>query len=101
MFDLIIACFIGISFGAITGLIPGIHVNTVGAIIFASSAFLLNLFSIEFLCVFLVSLAIAHALLEFIPSMLLGVPDESTALSILPGHQMVLEGRAREAIRLV
>ncbi|MDO8870990.1 MAG: tripartite tricarboxylate transporter permease [Methanobacteriaceae archaeon] len=101
MFDLIIACFIGILFGAITGLIPGIHVNTVGAIIFASSAFLLNLFSIEFLCVFLVSLAIAHALLEFIPSMLLGVPDESTALSILPGHRMVLEGRAREAIRLV
>jgi putative membrane protein len=101
IFDLIIACFIGILFGAITGLIPGIHVNTVGAIIFASSAFLLNLFSIEFLCVFLVSLAIAHALLEFIPSMLLGVPDESTALSILPGHRMVLEGRAREAIRLV
>jgi putative membrane protein len=101
IFDLIIACLIGILFGAITGLIPGIHVNTVGAIIFASSAFLLNLFSIEFLCVFLISMAIAHALLEFIPSMLLGVPDENTALSILPGHRMVLEGRAREAIRLV
>ncbi len=101
IFDLIIACLIGILCGAITGLIPGIHVNTAGAIIFASSAFLLNLFSIEFLCVFLVSMAIAHALLEFIPAMLLGVPDESTALSILPGHRMVLEGRAREAIRLV
>lgn len=101
IFDLIMACLIGILCGAITGLIPGIHVNTAGAIIFASSAFLLNLFSIEFLCVFLVSMAIAHALLEFIPSILLGVPDESTALSILPGHRMVLEGRAREAIRLV
>jgi putative membrane protein len=101
IFDLILACLVGILCGAITGIIPGIHVNTAGAIIFASSAFLLNIFSIEFLCVFLVAMSIAHALLEFIPSMLLGVPDENTALSILPGHQMVLEGRAKEAIRLV
>ncbi len=101
IFDLILACFAGIFCGAITGLIPGIHVNTAGAIIFASSVFLLNNFSPEFLGVFLASMAISHALLEFIPSILLGVPEESTALSVLPGHRMVLQGRAREAIRLV
>lgn len=101
IFDLILACIIGILCGAITGLIPGFHVNTVGAIVFASTAFLLNIFSLEFLCVFLVSMAISHALLEFIPSIFLGVPEEATALSILPGHRMVLEGRSKEAIRLV
>ncbi|MCK9152187.1 tripartite tricarboxylate transporter permease [Methanobacterium alcaliphilum] len=101
MFDLILACIIGVLFGVITGLIPGIHVNTVGAIVFASATSLLNLFSLEFLCVFLVAMSISHALLEFIPSMFLGVPEEATALSILPGHRMVLEGRSREAIRLV
>lgn len=101
MLDLILACFLGIFCGAITGMIPGIHVNTAGAIIFASSAFLLGIFSPEFLCIFMVAMSIAHALIEFVPSMLLGVPEEGTAMSILPGHKMVLEGRSKEAIRIV
>ena len=101
MIELVIACFIGILIGTTTGMIPGIHVNTAGAIIFASSGFLLGFLSPEFLCVMLVSMSIAHALIEFIPSMLLGVPQEGTATSILPGHRMVLEGRSKEVIRIV
>lgn len=101
MFDLVIACFIGIMIGTGTGMVPGIHVNTAGAIMFASSGFLLNYISPEFLCVIFVSMSIAHALIEFVPSMLLGVPEEGTATSILPGHRMVLEGRSKEAIRIV
>lgn len=101
MIELVIACFIGIAIGATTGMIPGIHVNTAGAIIFASSTFLLTIVSPEFLCVLMVSMSIAHALIEFIPSMLLGVPQEGTATSILPGHRMVLQGRSKEVIRIV
>jgi putative membrane protein len=101
MFELLIACFIGILIGTITGMVPGIHVNTAGAILFASSAFLLAFISPEFLCVLMVAMSIAHALIEFVPSMLLGVPEEGTAISILPGHRMVLEGRSKEAIRIV
>ncbi|HML04351.1 MAG TPA: tripartite tricarboxylate transporter permease [Methanobacterium sp.] len=100
MIEIILACLVGVLCGAITGLIPGIHVNTVGAFIFASSPFLLNSYSPEVLCIFLISMAISHALLEFIPSMFLGVPEEGTVLSILPGHQMVIEGRGKEAVRL-
>ena len=83
MIELVIACFIGIAIGTTTGMIPGIHVNTAGAILFASSSFLLTLVSPEFLCVLMVSMSIAHALIEFVPSMLLGVPQEGTATSIL------------------
>ena len=101
MIELIIACFIGISIGTITGMIPGIHVNTAGAILFASSTFLLTFISPEFLCVVMVAMSIAHALIEFVPSMLLGVPQEGTATSILPGHRMVLQGRSKEVIRIV
>ena len=101
MIELVIACFIGILIGTVTGMIPGIHVNTAGAIIFASSGFLLATLSPEFLCVMLVSMSIAHALIEFVPSMLLGVPQEGTATSILPGHRMVLQGRSKEVIRIV
>ena len=101
MFELVIACLLGIGIGTITGMTPGIHVNTAGAILFAVSTILLSFVSPEFLCVLMVSMSIAHALLEFIPSMLLGVPEEGTALSALPGHKMVLEGRSKEAIRIV
>lgn len=87
--------------GAVTGLIPGIHVNTVGAFVFASSATYLAFLSPEFLGVLLISMAISHALLEFIPSMFLGVPEEGTVLSVLPGHHLLLQGRGKEAIRLV
>jgi putative membrane protein len=101
MIEIVIACFIGIAIGTTTGMIPGIHVNTAGAILFASSTFLLSIVSPEFLCVLMVSMSIAHALIEFVPSMLLGVPQEGTATSILPGHRMVLEGRSKEVIRIV
>ena len=101
MIELVIACFIGILIGTTTGMIPGIHVNTAGAILFASSSFLLTILSPEFLCVMMVAMSIAHALIEFVPSMLLGVPQEGTATSILPGHRMVLQGRSKEVIRLV
>jgi len=33
--------------------------------------------------------------------MFLGVPEEGTVLSVLPGHHLMLEGRGKEAIRLV
>ena len=101
MIELVVACFIGILIGTITGMIPGIHVNTAGAILFASSTFLLTFLSPEFLCVVMVAMSIAHALIEFVPSMLLGVPQEGTATSILPGHRMVLQGRSKEVIRIV
>ena len=60
MFDLVIACFLGIGCGTVTGMIPGIHVNTAGAIMFASSAFLLKFISPEFLCVVFVAMSIAQ-----------------------------------------
>ena len=101
MIELVIACFIGILIGTTTGMIPGIHVNTAGAILFASSSFLLTILSPEFICVLMVAMSIAHALIEFVPSMLLGVPQEGTATSILPGHRMVLQGRSKEVIRIV
>lgn len=33
--------------------------------------------------------------------MFLGVPEEGTVLSVLPGHHLLLQGRGKEAIRLV
>lgn len=101
LIDLIIACLIGILCGLITGLVPGIHVNTAGAIIFAASTLLLKITTVEVLCTALAAMGITHAIIEFIPSIFLGIPDENTALSILPAHRMVIDGRGKEAIRIV
>lgn len=46
-------------------------------------------------------MSISHSMIDFLPSIFLGVPEEGTVLSILPGHYFILHGRGREAIRLV
>ena len=92
---------IGVLCGTFTGIIPGVHVNTIGAFLFASSNFLLNSMSPEVLAVFLISMSISHSMIDFIPTMFLGVPEEGTVLSVLPGHYFMLRGRGREAIRFV
>ena len=93
--------FSGVLCGVFTGLIPGVHVNTVGAFVFASLSSILNHFSSECVAVFLISMSISHSMIDFIPSMFLGVPEEGTVLSVLPGHYLMLQGRGREAIRLI
>jgi len=84
--------------GIITGLTPGIHVNTV-AIIGLSIFPRLSISPIEF-AVIMVGMAVTHTFLDFIPSIFLGVPEEETALSVLPTHQLLIQGRAIEAVKL-
>ena len=95
LFFIIFYVFLGVFIGTVTGLIPGLHPNTM------STLFLGFLFGEPFLIsIMIISAAITHSFLDFIPSILLGAPDPETALSILPGHNMMMQGRAYEAIRL-
>lgn len=99
MLELIIALILGLIAGTITGLIPGIHINLI-AVILISSLTSLEFIPLIALVVFIASMAITHTFLDFIPSVFLGAPEEDTFLSILPGHQMLKQGRAHEAIVL-
>ncbi|MEA3330044.1 MAG: tripartite tricarboxylate transporter permease [Nanoarchaeota archaeon] len=89
---------IGIIAGTITGLIPGIHINLIGALlIFLSTSIFINpIYSI----IFISSMAITHTFIDFIPSILLGCPDTDTELSILPGHELLKNKKGFEAIYL-
>lgn len=98
--QILLAIFMGIIAGTITGLIPGIHINLVALLLFISSAFFLQFTSPIILAVFIIAMSITHTFLDFIPSIFLGAPDESTALSVLPGHRMLLEGKGYAAIKL-
>ncbi|MCH8519926.1 MAG: tripartite tricarboxylate transporter permease [Nanoarchaeota archaeon] len=98
--EIIVVMFIGILCGCITGLIPGLHVNMIAALLLG--LILQYSFEIEFiyLAVFIVSLGITHTFISFIPSLFLGVPTPDTVVSMLPGHQLVSQGRGYEALQL-
>jgi len=98
--EIFIAIILGLIAGTVTGLFPGIHINLVALLLFLSSGFFLQFTTPEVLVVFIIAMAVAHIFLDFIPSIFLGAPEESTALSVLPGHSLLLEGKGYEAIRL-
>jgi len=45
---------------------------------------------------FVVSLAIAHTILDVIRSILTGATDDESFLSVLPGHEMLKDGKGKE-----
>jgi putative membrane protein len=100
LIEILISVFLGVVCGLVTGLLPGIHINLVGTILVSFSAGIFLSLNPIFLVVFIVSLAIAHTFFDFIPSIFLGCPDTETQLSILPGHQMLNEGKGYEAVML-
>ncbi len=93
MFDVIIAALLGILAGCFTGLIPGVHVNLLATATVAAV-------HTPLAAPFLVSLAITHATLAAIPGVLLGAPEASTALGVLPGHRYLLRGMGYMAVKL-
>jgi len=81
----------GIAGGTLSGISPGIHVNTL-------ATFLSELGIRDGAVLF--AMGLTHTFLDVIPSAFLGVPDEGTALGILPAHRLVLSGRAMEVVRI-
>ena len=98
MIEYILYMSIGILAGCVTGLIPGLHVNTLALI--ALGLFYTYSFDAVSLSVFILSMGITHSFVDFIPSIYLGVPSSDTILSVQPGHRMVLLGRGFEALAL-
>ncbi|PKP54343.1 MAG: hypothetical protein CVT90_01755 [Candidatus Altiarchaeales archaeon HGW-Altiarchaeales-3] len=98
IFSIILLALIGIGIGIITGLTPGLHVNTIAIIGFTSFS-VIGLEPLEF-AVVMVAMAVTHTFLDFLPAIFLGAPEEETALCVLPTHKLFLEGKALEAVNL-
>jgi putative membrane protein len=98
--DVLLAILIGCCFGIITGLIPGIHINLVSLLLVSASGYLLGFTNELVLGVFIVAMSVTHTFLDTVPSVFLGAPDADTALAVLPGHRMLLEGRGYDAVKL-
>jgi len=94
--ELIIFSLLGILLGIVLGLIPGMHINNILPMILAFP-FITDPLTLS---VFIISIAVAQQFVGYIPSIFLGAPEEETALSVLPGHKMLLEGKGFDAIKL-
>ncbi len=88
----------GIVLGTASGLTPGLHVNTF-AILLASIAPTIPA-DPHLLGASLLAAGVVHSFLDIVPTLAIGVPDATMAVSALPGHRLVLGGRGREALRL-
>ncbi len=96
MLLILFSLIIGIIFGVVAGLLPGLHPNNTIPIILGMSF----LFGPLPTAIILVSSGVINSFINFIPSILLGAPEESTVLGVLPGHKLLLEGRGFEAVKL-
>ena len=96
LLEAIIALFIGVIAGTLTGLAPGIHINLVAAFLLASISKFQSIPLIA-LAIFIVSMSITHTFIDFIPSIFLGAPEEDNFLSVLPGHQLLKRGLGHQA----
>ena len=104
--------FLGTILGAAAGLVPGLHINNLAYMLGASTGALtgaaLGLLSawgagmeaaLLLVGAMLVSCLIAHTMTSILPSVFLGAPDPGLALSVLPAHRLLLEGKGVEAVR--
>jgi len=99
-FQIFLGILLGIGAGIITGLIPGIHINLISILLVSLSAYFLGFTDPLVLAVFIIAMAVTHTFLDSIPSIFLGAPDADMVMAILPGHQLLLEGRGYEAVKL-
>ena len=100
MSETILAVLLGIAVGTITGLVPGLHVNTLLALLLTTPLATLPKQLQGELALGIVALCVTHSFVGFIPSTLLGIPTEDKALAVLPGHRFAKKGLALYAIRL-
>jgi len=98
MLEYVLFALAGCGIGVVTGLIPGLHINTVAVLGFGLYLSL-GLDPVEFV-VILTAASVTHAFLDFIPAIFLGAPEEDTALSVLPAHRLFMQGRGFEAVKL-
>jgi putative membrane protein len=103
MIDIILAlCIIlGFILGILSGLTPGLHLNNFAAMLLALSPQLMAMGLAPYqMASIILAASISQTFFDAIPAIFLGAPDSETALTVLPGQRLMLEGRGIEAVRL-
>ncbi len=91
-FDTILFSLIGIMLGFFCGLIPGIHPNTIGAIVAQT------LGQEQSTAIILIAVLGTYSAVSFLPAMFLAIPEGNTQISLLPAQRMYKMGKAQEGL---
>jgi putative membrane protein len=109
---IILFCVLGVLVGILTGLLPGLHVNNIALILLSLSGAIVALcsslfnygISEQFIFIlisgFIIAVSLSHTFHDAIPTTFIGAPEEDTALSVLPAHDLLLKGQGYKAIAL-
>lgn len=98
---------VGAVIGSFTGIVPGIHINTLAAMMVTAYPAIGGMLSgsapPEYVPVLvsccIVSASVVHSFVDFVPSAFIGAPDADEALSVLPAHRLLLMGEGMTAVR--
>jgi putative membrane protein len=93
--ELLLFFLLGLILGTLSAFIPGMHSNTVIAIVASFG------FADERMAVLTVGIFSSHMVATFIPSIFFGIPADETGISVLPGQRLVKEGKGLETLKTV
>lgn len=98
---LLLSVLAGCLMGIVSGLIPGLHSNNFALLLVSVSPLLIESgIPATYIIFMILANCITHTFHDIIPAIYLGVPNSDMALAVLPGHQLLLDGRGPEAICL-
>lgn len=99
--ETLISIAIGILIGVISGLVPGIHVNLISSLSILFYNELSSRFPPIWIITSLVSMLTTAIFLNFIPSLILGVPDPEKTIVMKPLHKAIINGKAHSIIKQI
>ncbi len=94
MLETLFWIFCGIAAGAVAGIFPGVHPNT----LIPPMLLLLAFLDPVVLALVILSMGISNLFFSTIPAVLLRSAEETTALAISPSEELAKEGRSYDAV---
>jgi len=91
---ILIEIIVGVLFGFLIGLIPGIHLNTVSYFFLFIGAY--NLFSNN--SYFFISFAVSQLITSYISISVFGIPGDSNIMHLFPLQRLAKEGRLKTGV---
>jgi len=91
------AALLGTVLASLLACVPGLHVYSIAGMLIALNLRLQDRVPVELLALFMLGLVVGYAIVNAIPSIFLGAPDESTLFIVLPGQRYLLQERGFEA----
>lgn len=91
---------LGTLIGCFLSLIPGLHIYNVAGMIIVFWLGYQGIIPPYAMPAFFMSLIVAFSIINTVPSMFLGAPDESAVFVMLPGQKYMMDGRGYEAAAL-